>query len=1725
MEDIIIESLLSGAVSISHIGAGIPIVRNIKISNNTDKSFEGLSLKITFSPKFATETVIMLPDFSGFDKINLDNVNIVADRDYMGSLCEKEIGSVIFSIFEGDTIIAENTAQIDILPFTFWSGTANMPHLLASFVMPNHPAVTGVLPVCGRVLTEWIKDPSITGYSTGDRDVVKKQAGAAYEALKREKIAYALPPASYETMGQKIRLPEDVLGNKMGTCLDLSLLYASLLESMRLNPIVILMRDHAYVGVWLEDKTYPECVIDDVTTFNKRCAEGIDEILLVETTTMCAGKDVPFEDAIAAAKMNLLNEGAFMMAVDVKRCRGSRILPLPIRAGSGGLYRYIEYDTNLSQSEPPKELLSDADRIVLTENVLDKQTMWERKLLDLSLRNLLLNFRVNKSVVQLMTDDLGRLEDALISGKTFGIYPIEENSSLKPSEDKIYFPGECIEDIKASCDIEFKNGRIRSFLKNTDLTAAMKTLKRKAKVSIEESGSNTLYLAMGFLKWYESDISVKERYAPLILVPVDITKKIQDKNYSVKIRDEESMVNITLLEFLRQNFGMDIGGLDPLPTDENGTDIKLVLNTVRKAIMENSRWDVCDIAFLGSFSFNRFIMWNDLRNRSEEILSNKIVKGLISGEYDSSPVEQTPLTDLDVEIKPADLAVVMSADSSQLESVYAASKGESFVLHGPPGTGKSQTITNMIATALYHGKSVLFVAEKMAALSVVQNRLEKVGLGPYCLEIHSNKASKGEVLAQLERTLEANESKPSEIFYNKANDLLEARLKLNDVMVSLHIKTPIGFSVFELIGMYSVNREFDNIFICDDEFIESMSEEKYDECIQAMSMLAKLTKECGSISQHPLREFYVKEYSMQLRRDFISALEEYRSSLRESENIVKVVMPRIDDSLVFSRECINYVENLIGTLLMDGEIIPALIENRDAVVNKEIYIKKITAALNAEKIKDELLKIFKESILTYDELTAKAGLIEAKGKWVLSRNKMIKSLVAELKARAIRPDDIKEADLEMYYDKITDYKNLSGAAVFDEKFTSIAGIKKPDGTLDYKKLSESLNKNISIVNVLDGYPSDTENRIKLCGKLKDGSLLEYIKGQSNVLSGFIECGKRRLKAETVLMTDFGFRLHDFSSEDDFIGKMCDRISTYIDNAEELKSYVGLVENTEQLKELGLIELVEALFEGKVNEDNIRNAFDCGFARSAAEYFIKSEPALTHFNGVGFTECIDKLAEISGDFMEMTCKEVEAKLAAKVRDALDQKVGGQQIAYLKKQIKSGRKAEPTRAMFNKIGPLLHKICPCMLMSPMSVAQYIDPSFPKFDYVIFDEASQLPTGEAVGAIARGENAIIVGDPKQLPPTTFFETNQTSEENPEIEDLESLLDDCLALSIPQRSLLWHYRSRHESLIAYSNIKYYDNKLYTFPSPSDIVSEVKFIKVDGFYDRGKTKQNKAEAQKIVGEITRRLMDDELCKHTMGVVTFSVVQQNLIEDMLNDALAKDENLAVRAAELPESIFVKNLENVQGDERDIIMFSIGYGPDKDGIVGMNFGPLNQEGGWRRLNVAISRAREEMLIFSTLTPEKIDLSKTDAPGVEGLKGFLEFAMLGNKALFAKAELVSKQKDDVARSIAAKLKADGIRAEINVGTSKYRVDIGIVDPDDENKYILGILLDGENYMRSKTANDRNVLQPSVLTGLGWNLHRVWTLDWFDTPDREYRKILEVLDKIKKYDAEEEKGENQV
>ncbi len=429
----------------------------------------------------------------------------------------------------------------------------------------------------------------------------------------------------------------------------------------------------------------------------------------------------------------------------------------------------------------------------------------------------------------------------------------------------------------------------------------------------------------------------------------------------------------------------------------------------------------------------------------------------------------------------------------------------------------------------------------------------------------------------------------------------------------------------------------------------------------------------------------------------------------------------------------------------------------------------------------------------------------------------------------------------------------------------------------------------------------------------------------------------------------------------------------------------------------------------------------------------------------------------------------------------------------------------------------RLTPCLLMSPLSIAQYLPAETANFDVVVFDEASQIPVWDAIGAMARGKQVIMVGDPKQLPPTSFFDRAESDVDDSDVEtELESILEECIGANLPTMKLSWHYRSRHESLIAFSNYRYYDGDLVTFPSPVTNDRAVSFNHVpNGQYERGGARTNKLEAKALVADLVGKLKSPRFRESglTIGVVTFNAEQQTLIENLLDDERRKDPSIEPYFLETQtEPVFVKNLESVQGDERDIMYFSITYGPGIDGSMPMNFGPLNQQGGERRLNVAITRARQELRVFGSFQPEQMDLSRTQALGVRDLKHFLEFADRGARAL---GEAVVGSIGDFdslfEKSVSATLAEKGWILHSQVGVSAFRIDLGVVDPDAPGRYLAGVECDGATYHRSATARDRDKLREQVLRGLGWEILRIWSTDWWIDMPGTVEKIHGQLESL--------------
>ena len=1691
-----------------------PVVREVTIYNDTDQPVHDVNVRISFSPSFAS------PFTAHFDSVAPDceesifPVPVTFSVEFLSSLTERIEGTISLTVSSGeDEVLFSEEYPISVLSFNEWCGSGVFPEMLAAFSMPNNPEIAPLVKRASEILQQWIGDGILDEYQRRDPDRVKKQMAALFAAISERRISYCSLPASFEFEGQKIRLSDEILGGKLGCCLDMSMLYCSCLEAMGLHPVVVLLAGHAVAGAWLIGDSFADPVNDDPSLLTKRMAEGINEILLVESTFMCESMNVTFDDACLSAADRLTSGDDFLLFVDIFRARMAQIRPLPQRIPSESGWTLIEDKVTERIFSSPKEL--SATDIILDESTkVGKKTIWERKLLDLSLRNNLLNTRITRDTIPIISVDIDELEDALAQKADFQVCakPLDwEGGEVDLGIYRALNPTDPVYELVKK---ELSMGRIRTYLDEDSVRRALTNLYRSSRTSLEENGANTLYLALGLLRWFETPSSTRPRYAPIILVPVEIVRRSAALGYIIRSRDEETMLNITLMELLRQAFDIHVGGLDPLPVDDHGVDVRLILNTIRRKIMDRPGWDVVDEAILGNFSFNKFIMWNDIHSNTSLLEGSKIVTSLMRGIIDEEVnVEIEDAEDIDSRFAPGDIELPISADSSQLEAISAAMSGKSFILHGPPGTGKSQTITNIIANALYRGKRVLFVAEKMAALEVVQNRLESIGLGPFCLELHSNKSKKSAVLEQLRRTTEVAKKGSSAEYAAEAKRIHEVRQEMNSYLQSLHRPYGAGLSLYDCFARYASLPSETPFFTFSSSLMAQMTPDRVSKAEENFSSLVAACSLVGSPSMHPLRGLSFNRTVGETEECFdrLSRIGVKASRLKESSRKVRDILFGNGSLSPMRMDEYGALSSLADYILAKDEPLFGV----DTLMGvPEGDLRVVDAILSHGKAKDELyrkvMNVFDENIFFLDPEQSLREWKEAEGMGFLKRYFAKRNLARRL-TPYLRPGfKMKKDDVPGILQSLVSYKKESSA--LEDSATGPFRTFLSASDISWDALALSKEAVLEMDSLLDRIFSDpaslSEARRSLGAALSSG-ILDKGKRSRETLgelsSLFSEVMAAHDESLSVLGADYSPSEGDPSDWADLFGMKTGRWSGGRGDA---RQWAIFCTSCSVLEGDGFGDAVSKVCGGEVVPSDIMDAFRKGLYRSYAEYILGQDPSLSLFNGTMFEEKIRRFRGLCSDFENLTRQEIVSRLSSALPSLQKEASQNSEVGILQRNIRNGCRGVSLRRFFDMIPDLLPRMCPCMLMSPISVAQYIAPDSPKFDLVIFDEASQMPTCESVGAIARGKSIIVVGDPKQMPPTSFFSTNTFDEDNPDLEDLESILDDCLALSFPSKYLRWHYRSKHESLIAFSNFKYYENRLLTFPSPDDLSSKLSYQWVEGVYERGGTRQNKAEARAVVEEIRERLLDPEKSKLSIGVVTFNSNQQSLIEDMLGEMFAQNPDLEKKSLENEEYIFVKNLENVQGDERDVILFSVGYGADRSGKIALNFGPLNREGGWRRLNVAVSRARYEMKVFSTLRSEQIDLRRTRSEGVAGLKAFLEYAEKGKDALHYTSEASSVGRDGFVENVASAIREMGYQVRTNIGCSGYRVDIGVVDPDNPSEYLIGILCDGYNFTSSKSARDREIVQMGILRKLGWKVVRLWSMDWWNSSESVLRMIEEKI-----------------
>ena len=1708
----------------------VPVLRDIVLNNPTDVGYQDLELTVITTPGFAKPKVWHITRLAPDAEISLRDCMIELNPGFLEEVNEAVRGTYDFSLSSGDGVLARLSCDVQVLSRNEWGGIQELPEILAAYVQPNSPFIQEILRTAAKVLQGAGHDPKLDGYQSRSRKKVGEMVNAIWSAVIRQDLAYAVPPASFENAGQKIRLPEEVKLHRLVTCMDSTLLFAGALEQAGFNSLIIFTKGHAFVGVWLEDLEFGTSVVEDLQALRKRV--DLKEILVFETTYVAHRPAVKFTQAREEANAKLFDEESFLLLVDIKQSRLARIRPLyervtqtgqedasvdeVIDAGLDDLSDLPE-DVEYPDAPTPDDVVG-ADRRV--EN-------WKRKLLDLSLRNRLLNFKRSKRAIPFICTNPGELEDMLAEDQVFTFSPLEKVISPDDPRSGEEHRRRYSEDLHAEQVLQaMRRGRITTALDQRSLKASLIGLYRASKAAIEEGGTNILYLALGFLNWTQTDNRSRTHQAPLILIPVSLSRRSVNAAFKLRIHDDEPQFNPTLLQMLRQDFGLEIPELSKeLPKDDSGLDVDGIWNIVRQHIRDIEGWEVSEDLVLSTFSFAKYLMWADLDARTEYLKNSPLVKHLIDTPRDTymgnDGVDFPKPKEMDRKYHPKDTYLPMSCDSTQMAAVIAASEGMDFVIEGPPGTGKSQTIANMISHLLGIGKKVLFVSEKTAALDVVYRRLRVVGLGKFCLELHSSKARKTDVIKQLDHAWQNRHPKISN-WDRESQHLLNLREDLNAYVQQLHKTYSNGLSIFKAIGVV-----INNPAVVPLEFhlpdYRAHTEDDLEEYSNIAVRIDANAEQIGDISKSCFHRVEADDWSPSWQRaaidqskDLHAAAADLQAALQSWIKLLGLsiqVMSRGDLKMVAALERIlpkAYNQSYASLLGPEGRDLIADLEHGAELVESFCQQFESTAVTYKEAVID----------LDIDGLVAQLG--SAEEKWFLARWLDVRAIKARLKPFS-GGSKISVPASDLAY--------LSNARKTRAAFGMLKGLdqvigRKFDGIhTDPALFTHAAEFGHELRSVMGGlfaspeaYREATSTMISL---LQSADLLGpsgQIQTSANTfvqsLEAF-EAAQQTLGATIATTGDLNVE----SDEKSFLQTTIDTCAQWLEQAPRLKAWTAWRRVRNDALAKGMQSLVDAVEKGALEGDTAEEAFRVNYHLWWLNHAVDNDDVIRKFVPAEHVRTIEDFVKLDKDFMELTQAYVYARLSQVIpsRGHVPQ---GSTWHVLSREIQKKRRHMPVRQLVEKLGSNLFKLTPCVMMSPMSVAQYLPPEGTFFDVVIFDEASQITPWDAIGAIARANQAIVVGDPKQLPPTSFFSRQEDEYNDSDIDvgDLESILDECMGANLPTYRLKWHYRSRQESLITFSNHNYYGGGLITFPSSATADTAVSFHHVgNGLYEKGGNRINQPEARAVVDSIVTRLRDPEFKKTgmTIGVVTFNQEQQVLIEDLLEKARQDYPEIEPFFAEDNiEAIFVKNIESVQGDERSIIYFSMTYGKDHSGRLSMNFGPMNQNGGPRRLNVAITRARNEMHVYSSMQPEDIDLSRTAAAGVRDMKHFMDFSKRGTKAIGESIERPLGTFDSpFEEQVAIRLAERGWTVHSQIGVSDFRIDLGVVHPDKAGMYLAGIECDGATYHRSATARDRDFLRQQVLEGLGWKILRIWSTDWWVTPDdcvddvdRQLRELLE-------------------
>jgi very-short-patch-repair endonuclease/DNA polymerase III delta prime subunit len=1247
-----------------------------------------------------------------------------------------------------------------------------------------------------------------------------------------------------------------------------------------------------------------------------------------------------------------------------------------------------------------------------------------------------------------------------------------------------------------------------------DLLKRLQQLRRDARAIQRQKDLNPLFIALGTLTWTLKNKPDDLIISPIFLFPIEL-QRIKSKNeYKAIPTTETPFVNPVLTRKLEAEHGIGLG----IGQDDQTWDYAELIKAIQSNVdvsqkIQDSEWQFSEqAAFLSLFERPKDSMLRDLEQHPHLFAQHPILQGLAGDwqAYQSQVPKIYRAEELDHEVPPESMFQVLDADSSQQVVIEAAKAGLSYVVQGPPGTGKSQTIVNIIAELVAQGKKVLVVAEKSVALQVVADRLEKSELGDLCLNLSDdggvNKETLATVLRQTKDKLskKAKGSWDSHFFYKLRN----LRNDLNRYSENLHRnQPPLGKSAFSLYEEL-VSLEKQSIPSLDFRIpgIRDLSTKELFTAKKIISELGKFSQLFLNDIQNVWGKSTIQPPDISATKEqiklFLKAVEHVIESGKWLERLVKKPPQNLMDvkSAIYALQYAvqppklpeDWYKDTDGFLTRQAAEINRYVEEKE-FCRSQIIVEYTDGLLDQALQHFEAFKVYRNKkfrILRLGYCRTFLIIYSFKRKKSLWRLLVLyffgyKRILNDLRKLEIYQD---------YCSKLRD-RNASPRREFERFFK--------DDVPDLEGIQHALQWIQGLEN-RDIHKAPLGEVLKVYNEQLHNKLDELIQAQKALqigcdqLRGFFPSNTWLRLLETKSLTEIALFLKEAEAE-------LSRFREWLD-----------YRNCLQILESGnLKNFLDVLRNSDIPPEVWSKVFEKGFYTCWLHEILDSNSDLRTFDRTTHEENIKTFAQLDCQQYEVVARSrLREKHRESWRNWISQPSSKRQDAILVKE-GGNRKKKEIRQVIKEISELMLTLKPCWLMSPLAVSVHIPPDSVQFDTVIFDEASQLLTEDAVCSIMRSRQVIIVGDDKQMPPTSFFSSSSLDEDSDDEETFESLLNECMVINSfahaesDQFTLKGHYRSQDESLISFSNKQFYDSKLISFPSPlKDRNRGVHFYCVEnGVYDRGRTSTNPHEAQEVAKLALEHVQNAP--NQSLGIIAFSKAQANAIQERLDRLSEESAELAIFQDDV-DKFFLRNLENVQGDERDVIILSFGYGKDREGKFDHTFTSLTRSGGERRFNVAITRAKYKLLLVASVRSDafKPDGKKSEHV-VRMIQEYFKFAEKNDDISWEHTEepAVSPLVDDIYDTL-----KEQYQVIKSVGNSEYQVDLAVVSDKNPQRILLGIECDGETYNAYPTARDRDRLRKQVLTNLNWQVYRIWSREWFRNKEGEAEKLFDYIEKLR-------------